>query len=107
MVYEHGLRRVRHTHLLTAAELAELPGFGLTAHLAQQWVDKAFDVRLVAVGRTLFATAIHAHSDAGRLDWRTDYGALTYCRSSCRRRCPPGCTSSWPRPGCCSAHWTS
>jgi hypothetical protein len=30
------------------------------------------------VGKRHFAVAVHAHSVATRIDWRTDYGALTY-----------------------------
>ncbi|MGK4908329.1 ATP-grasp ribosomal peptide maturase [Streptomyces albus] len=54
----------------------------LTAHLFQQWVPKAYEVRVTAVGRRLFAAEIHAGSDASRIDFRTDYDSLTY------RPCP-------------------
>ncbi|GEB54374.1 ATP-grasp ribosomal peptide maturase [Streptomyces cacaoi] len=50
----------------------------LTAHLFQQWVPKAYEVRVTAVGRRLFAAEIHAGSDAARIDFRTDYDSLTY-----------------------------
>jgi len=49
-----------------------------TAHLVQEWVPKAFEVRVTMVGRTPYAAAIHAGSDAGHVDWRSDYGSLTY-----------------------------
>lgn len=49
-----------------------------TAHLFQELVEKAFEVRLTVIGERMFAAAIHAHTDATRLDWRTDYSALTY-----------------------------
>ncbi|WP_328747775.1 ATP-grasp ribosomal peptide maturase [Streptomyces sp. NBC_00285] len=50
----------------------------LCAHLFQEWVDKAHEVRLTVVGSRFFAVEIHAGSDAARVDWRTDYGSLTY-----------------------------
>lgn len=45
-----------------------------TAHLFQAAVDKVADVRLTVIGDRVFAVRI----DSGLLDWRTDYGALTY-----------------------------
>ncbi|MER5491385.1 ATP-grasp ribosomal peptide maturase [Streptomyces sp. NPDC002490] len=50
----------------------------LTAHQFQQWVPKAYEVRLTAVGGQLFAAEIHAGSAAGRIDFRTDYDNNTY-----------------------------
>ncbi|ADI10615.1 RimK domain-containing protein ATP-grasp [Streptomyces bingchenggensis BCW-1] len=49
-----------------------------TAHQFQEWVDKAYEVRLTAVAHSLFAAEIHAGSDAARLDFRSDYGSLTF-----------------------------
>jgi ATP-grasp ribosomal peptide maturase len=49
-----------------------------TAHLFQEWVPKSYDVRLTAVGGRLFAAEIHTDSDAGRIDWRSDYDSHTY-----------------------------
>jgi hypothetical protein len=49
-----------------------------TAHLFQEWVEHDHAVRVAVVDGRLFATAIHAHSDAAHIDWRSDYGALTY-----------------------------
>lgn len=43
-------------------------------HLFQVRVDKAADLRVVVVGRQVFAIRI----DSGLLDWRTDYSALSY-----------------------------
>ncbi|NEA41461.1 ATP-grasp ribosomal peptide maturase [Streptomyces sp. SID11385] len=43
-------------------------------HLFQARVRKAADVRVLVVGRRLFAVRI----DSGLLDWRRDYSALTY-----------------------------
>ncbi|MFM9542255.1 ATP-grasp ribosomal peptide maturase [Streptomyces turgidiscabies] len=50
----------------------------LTAHLFQERVSKLHEVRLTVVGTEMFAAEIHAGSEAARLDWRSDYDALTY-----------------------------
>ncbi|MGW0391121.1 ATP-grasp ribosomal peptide maturase [Streptomyces sp. NPDC003042] len=50
----------------------------LCAHLFQEWIDKAHEVRLTVVGNRFFPVEIHAGSDAARIDWRTDYKNLTY-----------------------------
>lgn len=46
----------------------------ITPHLFQARVDKVADLRVLVVGRRVFAVRIH--SDL--LDWRKDYSALTY-----------------------------
>ena len=53
-------------------------GFAATVHQLQEWVPKAFEARVTVVGRTPYGVAIHAGSDAARVDWRADYDALTY-----------------------------
>lgn len=50
----------------------------VTTHLFQAWVPKDYEVRVTMVGGTAFAVAINAASDAARVDWRSDYDALTY-----------------------------
>jgi ATP-grasp ribosomal peptide maturase len=50
----------------------------LTAHYLQEWVDKAFEVRLTVVGESMFPVAIRASSEAAKADWRSDYDALEY-----------------------------
>ncbi|MFJ9893571.1 MvdC/MvdD family ATP grasp protein [Streptomyces sp. NPDC091280] len=50
------------------------------AHQLQHAVEKAYEVRLVVVGRDMFAAGIHAHSAAARTDFRSDYPALSYSR---------------------------
>jgi ATP-grasp ribosomal peptide maturase len=54
------------------------PDIATTAHLFQEWVPKAYEVRLTSVGRRIFAAEIHAGSDAGYVDWRSDYDSHTY-----------------------------
>jgi ATP-grasp ribosomal peptide maturase len=49
-----------------------------TAHLFQERVQKQYEVRLTVIGERMFPVAIHAGSEAGKLDWRTDYASLTY-----------------------------
>jgi ATP-grasp ribosomal peptide maturase len=50
----------------------------LCAHLFQEWIDKAHEVRMTVVGGRFFPVEIHAGSDAARIDWRTDYKNLAY-----------------------------
>ncbi|WFB06423.1 ATP-grasp ribosomal peptide maturase [Streptomyces sp. LX-29] len=50
----------------------------LTAHQFQQWIPKAYEVRLTAVDDRMFAAEIHAGTDAAAVDFRTDYDSLTY-----------------------------
>lgn len=77
-LFEQGLMKAAHTHLLTDEDLADLHGVQATAHLFQEYLSKAYECRITAVGDRLFAVAIHAGSDAARIDWRTDYAALSY-----------------------------
>ncbi|GAB7182763.1 hypothetical protein ATKI12_2594 [Kitasatospora sp. Ki12] len=63
--------------VLAADDIGD-PSIATTAHLFQEWVPKAHEVRLTAVGRQLFAAEIHADSDAARVDWRSDYDSLSY-----------------------------
>ena len=77
-LHESGGRRVAWTQLVTADMLDRLDGIRTTAHQFQRWVDKRREVRVVVVDRVQFAVAIDAHSPAARIDWRSDYGHLTY-----------------------------
>lgn len=74
------------TRRLTEADLVDLSGVEATAHLAQEYVVKAHDVRVTAVGRQRFAVAIQAGSEQAVVDWRADYDALSYRVVEC----PPG-----------------
>ncbi|MFF9646570.1 ATP-grasp ribosomal peptide maturase [Kitasatospora aureofaciens] len=64
------------TRRFEADELDE--SIGLTAHMLQEWIPKAFEVRLTVVGDHMFPVAIHAGSEAAHFDWRSDYDALEY-----------------------------
>lgn len=61
-------------------DLSNLDGIETTAHLVQEQISKAFEVRVYAVGGVHLAVRITAGSEAARLDWRADYDALTYDR---------------------------
>ncbi|MCP2167054.1 ATP-grasp ribosomal peptide maturase [Goodfellowiella coeruleoviolacea] len=78
VLYEDGQRKVAHTHVLTDDDLDQVAQVRVTAHQFQEWVPKRHEVRLVVVGRRLFAAGIHAGSPASEVDWRADYDALTY-----------------------------
>ncbi|MBN3929184.1 ATP-grasp ribosomal peptide maturase [Streptomyces verrucosisporus] len=66
-----------YTSIVGPAELGH-PDVATTAHLFQEWVPKAYEVRLTAVGGRLFAAEIHADSPAGHVDWRSDYDSHRY-----------------------------
>jgi glutathione synthase/RimK-type ligase-like ATP-grasp enzyme len=71
-----GTRRFLPVTLVSADEIDD--GVTGTAHLFQERVPKAFEVRLTVIGDRMFPVAIHAGSEAARLDWRSDYPSLTY-----------------------------
>lgn len=64
--------------VVTEDHLADGEGVTSTAHMFQERVDHQYAVRLTVIDGRMFAAAIHAHSDAAALDWRSDYEALTY-----------------------------
>lgn len=72
----NGERRFLPVSLVSAGELDD--GVAATAHLFQERVEKAYEVRLTVIGDRMFPVAIHAGSEAALLDWRTDYRSLTY-----------------------------
>lgn len=70
--------QMAYTHRIEPAELGDLAGVETTAHFFQRFLPKAFEVRVTVVGERLFAVAIHARSEAAKVDWRADYDALDY-----------------------------
>lgn len=54
------------------------PALGQTAHLLQEQVPKAYEVRAMVIGVQVLAVAIHAGSEPGRIDWRSDYDSHRY-----------------------------
>ncbi|MGH3826607.1 MAG: ATP-grasp ribosomal peptide maturase, partial [Pseudonocardiaceae bacterium] len=76
---ESGRLQIAYTQRIEPAELGDLAGVEVTAHLFQRFIQpKAFEARVTVVGDRVFAAAIHANSDAARVDWRADYDALDY-----------------------------
>ncbi|MFE6097993.1 ATP-grasp ribosomal peptide maturase [Streptomyces massasporeus] len=49
-----------------------------TAHYFQEAIEKAYEVRLVAVADQVFGGTLHTSSEKARTDWRTDYEHITY-----------------------------
>lgn len=78
LLYEDNTYKMGWTRKLCEDDLADLRGVNATAHLVQDWVEKAWECRAVLVGDDIFAVAIHAGSEAARIDWRSDYPALSY-----------------------------
>ncbi|MBA2324237.1 MAG: RimK domain-containing protein [Pseudonocardiales bacterium] len=80
-VVEDGGRKVAFTRPVTTADLADLAGIETTTHQFQARIaPKAFDARIVVIGSAMFGFAIHASTEAARLDFRRDYRALRYER---------------------------
>jgi glutathione synthase/RimK-type ligase-like ATP-grasp enzyme len=76
---ESGRVQMAYTRRLESHDLADLSGVETTAHLFQRFVDaKAFEVRATVVGDQVFAAAIHAGSASAKVDFRADYGSLSY-----------------------------
>lgn len=78
LLYEDNTYKMGWTRRLSVNDLSDLRGIDVTAHLIQDWVDKTWECRAVVVGDEVFAVAIHAGSEAARIDWRSDYSALSY-----------------------------
>lgn len=75
--------KVSYTHPLSDQDAADLSGVDVTTHLFQRWVaEKEIEVRVTVVGDALFAATIQAGSDDARIDWRSDFAALTYARTA-------------------------
>lgn len=75
---ESGRMWLSYTRRLEPDELADLAGVRTTAHLFQEYLDKAWEARVTVVGERVFAVGIHAGSEAARIDWRADYDSLEY-----------------------------
>lgn len=71
---------VGHTRLITDDDLADLNSAKFTAHQVQSFVNKSMDVRVVAIGQTLFPIAIIPLEPAARVDFRSRYRSLRYER---------------------------
>ncbi|MDM4719798.1 ATP-grasp ribosomal peptide maturase [Micromonospora sp. WMMA1363] len=76
VIAEAGTAKLIYTNRVCAEEIDHTVAG--TAHLFQQQVDKAYEVRLTVVDDAWFAVRIDGASQATGLDWRTDYDALSY-----------------------------
>ena len=79
-VTEEGVTKIGFTRRLAPTDLDDLGGLNVAPHQVQDWVEKHHDVRVVVVDSTTFAIGIHAGSEAGYVDWRSDHSALRYER---------------------------
>lgn len=77
-VTEDDTLKVVYTHRLNGSDLSDLRGLDVTAHQIQNWIDKDYEARVVAVGNQVFGIAIYAHSEASQIDWRADFDSLSY-----------------------------
>ncbi len=75
---ESGRLQMAYTRRLDPPELDDLAGVDTTLHFFQPFVTKAWEARVMVVGEQVFAAAIHAGSDAARIDFRADYDSLDY-----------------------------
>lgn len=76
MLTEAGAAKLVYTNRVRAEEIDHTVSG--TAHLFQQQVEKAYEVRLTVVDKVYFAVRLDGASEAARLDWRTDYDSLSY-----------------------------
>jgi hypothetical protein len=74
---EQGVPRLTYTTFVDPYTI-DGSAFAATAHLVQEWVTKKCDARVTLVGHRVFAVEIHADSERGKVDWRSDYSSLQY-----------------------------
>lgn len=55
----------------------DLEGVRACAHLFQEKIAKAMDLRVVIIGQQVFTVGIHAHHEDASLDWRRSYQSLS------------------------------
>ena len=68
-----------YTNKVTMASLQYIEQIRITAHLLQERIEKAFEVRVVVVGQRVFAVRINSqHSATAQIDFRAAYNDLTY-----------------------------
>jgi ATP-grasp ribosomal peptide maturase len=78
LLVESGRIQIAYTRRIEPAELDDLAGIETTLHFFQPFLAKAWEARVTVVGERVFAAAIHAGSEAARVDWRSDYDSLDY-----------------------------
>jgi ATP-grasp ribosomal peptide maturase len=72
-----GQRMFVYTSPVKAADLAD-EAIRHTAHLFQEHLEKAYEVRLTVVDDRFFGARLDARSTASQIDWRSDYDAIEY-----------------------------
>jgi ATP-grasp ribosomal peptide maturase len=75
-----GEGRTLYASVVTTAHLTGDSSAGIagTMHLFQERIKHEHAVRLTVVDDRMFAAGLYAHSSAAQLDWRSDYGSITY-----------------------------
>jgi MvdD-like protein with pre-ATP grasp domain len=77
--YVAGQPRFVYTSEVKEEHLALLDGVRATAHVFQERVDKALELRVVVIGRQIFAVEIYSQlAEASKLDWRQSYKDIRY-----------------------------
>ncbi|MBE3559682.1 MAG: ATP-dependent carboxylate-amine ligase [Ktedonobacteraceae bacterium] len=78
-IEDQARRRFIYTSKVQPEHLSALDGVRITAHLFQERLPKRFDLRVVVIGRQVFAIEIHSqHSEHASLDFRRGYQDLVY-----------------------------
>jgi ATP-grasp ribosomal peptide maturase len=78
LLVESGRLQTVYTRRIEQLELDDLSGVDTTLHFFQPFISKLFEARVTVVGNRVFGAAIHAGSDAARIDFRSDYDSLSY-----------------------------
>jgi hypothetical protein len=74
-----GEKRFVYTSAVTQEHLAHIEHVSMMAHYFQEVVSKVLDVRVVIIGKQVFAVEIQSPDEGPvHLDWRRDYSQLTY-----------------------------
>ncbi len=74
-----GHPRFIYTNEVKPEHLVWLDGISTTAHLLQERIEKVVEVRVIVIGRQIFAAEIHSQeSERTRVDFRRSFADLTY-----------------------------
>lgn len=76
---ENGFDYVFYTQVLASADLPGIPeeAFSQTVSFVQEYIPKAYELRVTVVGEEVFAARIDSQSlpeNKGKIDWRQGYG---------------------------------